>query len=57
VIAEFTYSGTWYSAADGAGRSLVLANPASTTAAQLGQKSSWRASYRWGGSPGSADIP
>jgi hypothetical protein len=57
VIAEFTYSGTWYSAADGAGRSLVLVNPAQTTSAQLSQKSSWRTSYRWGGSPGSPDIP
>ncbi len=57
VIAQFTYGGSWYSPADGKGRSLVLANPNQVAPSQLGQKASWRASYRWGGSPGAPDVP
>jgi hypothetical protein len=57
VIAQFAYGGSWYSPADGKGRSLVLTNPSQVSPSQLGQKTSWRASYRWGGSPGAPDVP
>ena len=56
VLAEFEYRDDWYAATDGQGRSLVLVDPYHVTSGQLGQKTSWRASYRWGGSPGAA-IP
>ncbi len=55
VLADFEYKDSWYGSTDGEGRSLVLVNPAGTTADQLGQKASWRASTRWGGSPGGPD--
>ncbi len=57
VIARFAYDGDWYATADGQGRSLVLAKPSQVTPDQLDQKASWRASYRWGGSPAAADVP
>jgi len=57
VVAQFAYSDAWYPATDGQDRSLVLVNPSQVSPGQLGQKSEWRASYRWGGSPGSPDVP
>ena len=57
VLAEFEYGDDWYAATDGQGRSLVVVDPYHVTSGQLGQKASWRASYRWGGSPGAADVP
>jgi hypothetical protein len=57
VLADFEYKDSWYGSTDGQGRSLVLASPTGTTADQLGQKASWRASSQWGGSPGAADVP
>jgi hypothetical protein len=57
VIAQFAYADTWYPTTDGQGQSLVLANPSQVTTAQLGTKTAWRASYRWGGSPGATDVP
>jgi hypothetical protein len=56
VLADFEYKDNWYDSTDGEGRSLVLVDP-TVKPDQLGQKSSWRASYRWGGSPGSPDLP
>jgi len=56
VVAEFEYDDTWYASTDGEGRSLVLVNPATVQPDQMGQKASWRASTRWGGSPGAADT-
>jgi len=57
VIAQFAYADTWYATTDGQGRSLVLANPSQVSTTQLGTKTAWRASYRWGGSPGATDVP
>lgn len=57
AIARFAYVDTWYATTDGQGRSLVLVNPAQVSAGQLGTKAAWRASYRWGGSPGTTDVP
>jgi hypothetical protein len=57
VLADFEYKDTWYPSTDGQGMSLVLGDPLHVTSSQLGQKASWRASYRWGGSPGAADTP
>jgi hypothetical protein len=57
VLADFEYRDSWYTSTDGQGMSLVPVDPAHVTASQLGQKASWRASTRWGGSPGSADAP
>ncbi|MCU0917593.1 MAG: CotH kinase family protein [Planctomycetes bacterium] len=57
VVARFTYVGSWYALADGKGRSLVPVNPSQVSAEQLATKSSWRTSYRWGGSPGAPDVP
>ena len=55
VLLDFSYNDNWYSITDGDGYSLVLTNPSSTTA-QPGDKSSWRASQKLHGSPGAADI-
>jgi spore coat protein CotH len=57
VVAQFAYADTWYAATDGQGSSLVLANPSQVSPDQLGSKTAWRASYHWGGSPGSPDVP
>ena len=57
VVAQFAYVGSWYTPANGRGQSLVLVNPSQVSPSQLGSKASWRASYRWGGSPGSTDVP
>jgi hypothetical protein len=56
VVIDLDFKDTWYPSTDGQGMSLVLVDPAHVTPAQLGQKTSWRASYRWGGSPGTADT-
>jgi hypothetical protein len=56
VLADFEYKDGWYASTDGQGMSLVLVDPAHVTASQMGQKASWRASTRWGGSPGAADT-
>ena len=57
VLAQFEYDDKWYEATDGQGRSLVPVDPYSVHADQPGQKTSWRASTRWGGSPGAIDVP
>jgi hypothetical protein len=57
VVAQFAYVGTWYASTDGKGESLVLVNPSQVSPDQLGSRTSWRASYHWGGSPGSPDVP
>jgi hypothetical protein len=57
VVAEFAYADDWYASADGQGRSLVPVNPTQVSPDQLGRKTSWRASYHWGGSPGGPDVP
>ena len=57
IMAQFAYVGSWYALADGKGRSLVLVNPSLVNPDPLGIKASWRASYRWGGSPGAPDTP
>ncbi len=56
-LADFDYKDGWYGSTDGLGMSLVPVDPAHVTATQLGQKASWRASTRWGGSPGGPDTP
>jgi hypothetical protein len=56
TIMDFEYDDTWYAPTDGEGMSLVLADPLHVAADQLGQKTSWRASYKWGGAPGAADT-
>jgi hypothetical protein len=57
ILADFEYRDNWYESTDGKGQSLVLVDPAGGNGDQLGQKSSWRASTRWGGSPGGPEIP
>jgi len=56
VVVDLDYKDTWYPSTDGQGMSLVLVDPTHVTPAQLVQKASWRTSYRWGGSPGTADT-
>jgi hypothetical protein len=57
VVAQFAYADTWYASTDGQGPSLVPVNPSQVSPDQLGSKAAWRASYHWGGSPGSPDVP
>jgi len=56
-LADFAYDDAWYPSTDGQGQSLVLVDPEHVDPGQLGQKASWRASARWGGSPGARDGP
>ncbi len=54
IIHNFRYSDAWASAADGIGASLVVTDEA----AELfgwSEAAQWRASSRWGGSPGAID--
>ncbi|MHB1306710.1 MAG: CotH kinase family protein, partial [Limisphaerales bacterium] len=53
-VLEFAYDDTWAPAADGRGRSLVVANPKAGWTAWT-QAAQWRASAVDGGSPGRAD--
>lgn len=55
-ILEFNYSNLWYPTTDGAGFSLVIVNE-NAEWSSWGEKASWRASGRWGGSPGLDDPP
>ncbi len=57
VLADLDYEDGWYGSTDGLGMSLVPVDLSHVTASQLGQKTFWRASAHWGGSPGSADSP
>lgn len=54
-VFDFSYQASWQTNTDGAGRSLVLKNEASTAPTQLGDPASWRASTNNNGSPGAAD--
>ena len=53
-ILDFRFGDQWCPAADGAGSSLVIRDESSSFAT-WGEPTSWRASSRWGGSPGQAD--
>ncbi len=53
LVFDFSYVDTWYPSTDGGGKSLDIAT---TDQTQLGQASSWRASYTNGGSVGYQDI-
>ena len=55
TVMDFRYEGSWESAADGAGKSLVLEYEGTPTEA-LGGAPKWRASAFRGGSPGAADA-
>jgi hypothetical protein len=55
TVVSFAYD-DWYKQADGVGHSLVLVDPMSARPERLGEKSSWRPSYYWGGSPGGPDA-
>ena len=54
TILEFTYSGTWYAAANGFGHSLVISDPLAPPEA-WSEADGWRPSELEGGSPGRAD--
>ncbi|MCZ6795764.1 MAG: CotH kinase family protein, partial [Planctomycetota bacterium] len=54
ALLDFVYSDTWQPSTDGAGRSLVAADPGAPRAAWRG-RAGWRASRREGGSPGRED--
>jgi len=53
-ILEFTYDDGWYPTTDGGGHSLVIVD-ATAEPPTWGVRSSWRASGRFGGSPGVTD--
>ncbi|TWT36647.1 CotH protein [Posidoniimonas corsicana] len=50
-------SDPWPSVSDGAGATLVLAEPTNTPSNQLGKYYAWRGSAEFGGSPGLASAP
>jgi hypothetical protein len=54
VIHHFRYSDKWVSAADGIGASLVVTDDAAELF-RWREEEQWRASSRWGGSPGMVD--
>ena len=58
TILEFEYSDNalWPQAADGAGASLELIDPANTSVNELGEPERWRSSAEYGGSPGRAGL-
>ncbi len=55
-ILRFRYDDTWFESASGGGRSLVIPTPATTPAANWGERNAWRASAAINGSPGAADA-
>jgi len=57
TILDFPYDDVWYVETDGQGKSLVLIDP-NAPRSTFGQKTAWRTSGEFGGSPGRADeIP
>ena len=54
-ILRFRYEPSWFSAASGGGRSIVINSVESTSAKDWGARTSWRASQSINGSPGALD--
>jgi hypothetical protein len=52
LFQRVAYSGAWYAAADGDGSSLEIVQAASNDLESWNRSTSWRASPRYGGSPG-----
>lgn len=55
-ILKFRYESSWFPAAAGGGRSLVVRAPATTAARLWSEKSTWRASTAANGNPGASDA-
>src|SRR5262249_45790761 len=55
-ILDFRFEGKWYPVTDGSGFSLVAVDE-NAPLGTWGTATSWRASARWRGSPGRADVP
>jgi len=56
VIHSFSYRDDWYDITDGGGFSLTVIDPAGTPVALWNNRSAWRPSAAWGGSPGRSDA-
>jgi len=56
VIQSFSYRDDWYDITDGGGFSLTAIDPAGTPVALWNNRSAWRPSAAWGGSPGRSDA-
>ncbi|MEN6578883.1 MAG: lamin tail domain-containing protein [Phycisphaerales bacterium] len=56
VIHDFQFQDGWYDSTDGAGRSLVIQDPATTDPTSFGDRTAWRPSAKNNGSPGSEDT-
>lgn len=54
LMDSFSYNDTWYPQTDGSGFSLTIRSP-TTLRSLWGQQNTWRASSRYGGSPGAPD--
>ncbi|MBN1672640.1 MAG: lamin tail domain-containing protein [Kiritimatiellae bacterium] len=55
-ILAFAYKDGWFASTDGDGFSLVMKDLAPHDAAHWENRSAWRASYTYGGSPGKGDV-
>ncbi|HON90116.1 MAG TPA: lamin tail domain-containing protein [Sedimentisphaerales bacterium] len=56
VIQSFSYRDDWYDITDGGGFSLTVIDPAGTPVSLWNNRSAWRPSAGWGGSPGRSDA-
>jgi len=55
TVLDFEYKDGWYETTDGGGTSLVLRQPQAVAPSALGDKASWRASQKAGGTPGQGE--